>query len=643
MLIAYVHTPDGTYASDWKHFERGVELLEQGRAIEAIKELEIASSLSPKASTLRKLAEAYELNKEFQKAAEAYYQEAAVHQSRGDVQTYLAVKRLADALHSEIQIYIDLEAQLPRQKLAKYEPAHGLYFGAYIEQDQIARQNDNRYRDFNELTGKNHSIFFTYHRYGESFPIAFAQQVKAVGGAIQLSLQPERGLAEVKDNAYLRQFARAANQAGLPIFLRFASEMNGDWVTWHGNPSLYREKFQLVAKVMKEEAPNVAMVWVPNSVPVHNIHHYYPGDKSVDWVGVNIYSVPFFNGNVDEPADHVNPLNLLDPIYEAYAARKPIMIGEFASSHFTLAGNQDVTNFGITKMRQFYEGIRIKYPRVKAIHWFSVNTLEAPFVAEERRLNNYSLTDNERFLDAYKEIIRHPAYRSKVVNGPFTNEETFKGHIILDLNGAVVRQSIKGASYVKTYDPYVSKVRYELNGRLLEESSAFPYAFSLEHRQLQAGENRLEAIVYDSTNNIASRKTITFTKGEAALPLKAREIRLYINERIAYTSEGPFILLEAPYVVGGRTLVPLRFISETLGANVSWDGAKRQVTVEGRNKKMMLHEGSNEVVINDRKITIDAAPEIRNGTTFVPLRFISEQLGLIVKYNHSTRGITLTY
>lgn len=488
-------------------------MLNKGKVKEAIVKLEKAAKISPIASTLRKLGEAYEKNNEFQKAANTYYQEANVHKKRGDTQTYLAVKNKADALNSEISIYIDAKTKAPSNALAKYEPATGMYFGAYVEQDDSLKKGGNKYTNFNNVTGKKHSIFYNYHKYGQDFPTEFAKAVKEAGGAIHLALEPGSGLNTVKDDAYLRQFAQDANESGVPIFLRFASEMNGPWVKWNGDPALYKQKFQLVSKIMKEDAKNVAMAWVPNSVPADKIDIYYPGDAWVDWVGVNLYSVPYFNGKSSEPAEHVNPLNLLDPIYETYAKRKPIMIGEFGASHFTSVGNNDKTKFGITKMNMFYHGLRMKYPRVKAVHWFNVNTLEAPYVAADRRLNNFSLTEKPAVLQAYKNIIQNPYFQSDVVNGPYAKTGEDVGNTAVLLQGLSVKQTVTGQGFIKTYDPYISKVVYKLNNKYLSESTGYPFAFKLEHQSLLKGENKLEVIVFDSKNREASRKTITFKKG----------------------------------------------------------------------------------------------------------------------------------
>ena len=141
------------------------------------------------------------------------------------------------------------------------------------------------------------------------------------------------------------------------FYAQFNPEMNGSWVRWHGNPALYIEKFRLISRVMKEEAPNVAMVWTPNSNPENQIERYYPGDAWVDWVGVNMYNVRFFNGDVKQPADRVNPLDLLDYVYKTYAARKPIMIAEYGATHYSAAGKVDTTALAIAKMNMLYYGV----------------------------------------------------------------------------------------------------------------------------------------------------------------------------------------------------------------------------------------------------------------------------------------------
>lgn len=644
LFISFVAFPEKSHASDWKHYSQGVALMNKGNYTGAIVEFQKAIKISPKASTYRQLAISYEKTNQFQKAAETYYAEAELHRKRGDVNTYEAVKSMGDALNTEIELFTNQDIQLPTRTLAKYEPERGMYFGAYIEQGGLASYGADKYNRFNQLTKKQHSVYFTYHHYGSPFPTNFAKNVKQAGGAIQLALEPGGGLNAVKDDAYLRQFAKDAKAAGVPIFLRFASEMNGSWVAWHGNPKQYREKFALVHKVMKEEAPNVAMTWVPNSVPLNKIDEYYPGDAYVDWVGLNLYSVPFFNGNKNQPADHVNPLDLIDEFYKKYATKKPMMIGEYAASHYTSANNKDVTKFGTTKMKMFYHGLQMKYPNVKAVHWFNVDTINGANISPDRRLNNFDLLKNASMMKAYQETISDPYFLSNVVNGPSVGQSSTqpKIPILLEANSTLFH-SVNGLGFAKTYDPNISKIVYQLNGNKLSESTSYPYKFYLDHNKLRAGKNNLTAIVYDSKGRVAGKKAITFNKGPNMTKAKKNTLNLFIGNKTVFNEQGAMQLLAPVYEKSGRSLVPLRFVSENLGATVTWNGQKKQATINKGNQKIVLTEGSKVIYVNNQKRTIDVPAEVRYGTTFVPLRFITEVLGASVSYDGKTQGIEIRF
>jgi len=81
-----------------------------------------------------------------------------------------------------------------------------------------------------------------------------------------------------------------------------------------------------------------------------------------------------------------------------------------------------------------------------------------------------------------------------------------------------------------------------------------------------------------------------------------------------------------------RTLVPLRLISETLGAKVDWDGNARKVTISDGTNKIELVIGNNQPTLNGKVIPIDVAPKIFNDYTYVPLRFIAESLNCKVDW-----------
>ncbi|MDU6854738.1 MAG: phosphodiester glycosidase family protein [Clostridiales bacterium] len=93
--------------------------------------------------------------------------------------------------------------------------------------------------------------------------------------------------------------------------------------------------------------------------------------------------------------------------------------------------------------------------------------------------------------------------------------------------------------------------------------------------------------------------------------------------------------------VNQTTLIPLRLVSEELKANVSFDKASQKIAITLGDKVVELKPNCREVSINGEKVSLDAAPEMIEGTTYVPLRFIGEALGANVGYNEGVVSISL--
>lgn len=100
---------------------------------------------------------------------------------------------------------------------------------------------------------------------------------------------------------------------------------------------------------------------------------------------------------------------------------------------------------------------------------------------------------------------------------------------------------------------------------------------------------------------------------------------------------------QKPIIDNGRTLVPLRAISEAMGATVDWNSATRTITLYSGSKKIVLTIDSKKATINGKDYNIEAPPKIINGRTIIPLRFISEAFGAQVSWNESSRTISITY
>ena len=94
-----------------------------------------------------------------------------------------------------------------------------------------------------------------------------------------------------------------------------------------------------------------------------------------------------------------------------------------------------------------------------------------------------------------------------------------------------------------------------------------------------------------------------------------------------------------PYIKNNRSYVPIRFIAEELGYDVKWDGANRKVTMTNDGTTVELTIGSNKMKVNGKDVFLDAPAEIRDDRTFVPLRAIAEAFGEKVDYSQDYKAV----
>ncbi|AIQ48119.1 N-acetylmuramoyl-L-alanine amidase [Paenibacillus sp. FSL R7-0273] len=93
--------------------------------------------------------------------------------------------------------------------------------------------------------------------------------------------------------------------------------------------------------------------------------------------------------------------------------------------------------------------------------------------------------------------------------------------------------------------------------------------------------------------------------------------------------------------VGGSVMVPLRMISENLGYKVDWDQPSKTVTIAQQLTTVKLVVDQTAASVDDKTVILTNAPINRNGTTLVPIRFISEQFGLTVSWDNTQKIVTL--
>ncbi|APO44171.1 hypothetical protein BS614_09250 [Paenibacillus xylanexedens] len=116
------------------------------------------------------------------------------------------------------------------------------------------------------------------------------------------------------------------------------------------------------------------------------------------------------------------------------------------------------------------------------------------------------------------------------------------------------------------------------------------------------------------------------------------------DKTITVTLDGKSITFpdQDPLQQSGRVMVPVNAILEALGAEVTWDKTAKTVTAVLNEQTLVLKIGSSTATVNGEKLEIDAPAIIQNSRTLVPVRFISEGLGLAVDWDQATAQVSLT-
>lgn len=97
-----------------------------------------------------------------------------------------------------------------------------------------------------------------------------------------------------------------------------------------------------------------------------------------------------------------------------------------------------------------------------------------------------------------------------------------------------------------------------------------------------------------------------------------------------------------PSIIGGRTLVPMRVIFQELGSSITWDNVSKTATARKENTTIKLTINQKVAYKNGKSIALDVPGTVKNGRTLVPLRFVSESLGALVGWEGQSKTVIIS-
>ncbi|MBW3609254.1 MAG: hypothetical protein KY463_13035 [Actinobacteria bacterium] len=182
-----------------------------------------------------------------------------------------------------------------------------------------------------------------YYAWEDAWPGADQRWDLAHGRTPFITWEPwgttPEAIAAGREDAVIRAAARRVRGFGGRVVLRWGHEMNGSWYPWAGGrrpaarARAYVRAWKRIHRLFtRHGARNVTWVWSPNAedVPATRANHwsaYYPGDRYVDWVGIDAYNF----GTTQRWSRWRSLADVAMPLARAYGRRKPIILAETGS------------------------------------------------------------------------------------------------------------------------------------------------------------------------------------------------------------------------------------------------------------------------------------------------------------------------
>jgi Glycosyl hydrolase family 26 len=267
-------------------------------------------------------------------------------------------------------------------------------FGAFAnpEDGQLdAAGTQQAVRSLEALVEDRVQIVSSFVAWDEPFPNAAHALDRDAGRRPLIAWYTDGDLAAVASgeaDELLRERAQACRDFGSPIYIRWAAEFNDASNAAYGRPAEFVAAWRRIVTVFRAAgATNVRWVWCPLALekawsPADDWRRYYPGDRYVDWVGMDGYNW----GTTRSWSKWQSFADIFGPVYFGYARRKPIMICELGCVQ---AGGDKAA-----WIRDMGARLAGPFSRVRAVVWFQAN-----------KENDWRIDSSSSSLAAFRSVV----------------------------------------------------------------------------------------------------------------------------------------------------------------------------------------------------------------------------------------------
>lgn len=136
------------------------------------------------------------------------------------------------------------------------------------------------------------------------------------------------------------------------------------------------------------------------------------------------------------------------------------------------------------------------------------------------------------------------------------------------------------------------------------------------------------------TSTVTAKAETLLIDGQA-IEYNLSAISLYVNGKKIETK------VMNPIQLDGRVLVPAREVFEAMGAQVAWDNTSKKVTIKYKSKTIILFMNNPVALIDGTEVSMDVPGKIINDKVMIPIRFVSEAMGLAVQWDSANRAVRI--